>query len=321
MSKRLLPSLFVLGFMLLLAGTASLVLALPPNQEATPESPPAAHAEYKDKNCADCHREQKRAWATGVHSVAYTKDSFQQAWQQVNGDPACLQCHTTNYEPPTGTYLAENVQCEACHGFTPVNHPPEELVIRTDASVCRDCHTATFAEFRQSKHAYPEDREALGCATCHDPHQQKLRFESVDELCLSCHKTAPTNYVHVQHRTMQTDLFSLNCASCHMYNSQRDEVHQLADHKMTVDTIPCSDCHQEMAKTGQFSVLENVTAAQERNDLRARAAELEVKITEVAPPPANKGLIQVLQGGLMGLFVGIVGVAVFWRGGRRKNGK
>lgn len=308
--------LILISIILLIVGAASFAVAAPPGQEATPEA--TAHPPTGEEGCADCHEEIEMDWATGAHAVAYTKASFQAAWEAAKADPACLQCHTTNYEPPTGKYLAENVQCEACHGMTPADHPPETLVTRTDAGVCRDCHTATFAEFRQSMHAFPEEREALGCANCHDPHTQKLRVMTVDELCLGCHESAPKNYVHVKHRSMETGLFSLDCASCHMYNSQRDQVHELVDHKMLVDTVPCSNCHQEMAKTGEFSVLENVTAAEERNELRTQVEELEVRLAAV--PPAQAGVVELAQGGLIGLLLGVIGVAFVWRGGRR-NGK
>ncbi len=313
---RLLTLLRLLLVSIVIVLAASPALAAPPEQEATPEA--TVHPTTGDERCADCHEDVAANWATGAHAIAYDRASFQAAWEDAKADPTCLQCHTTNYEPPTGRFLATNVQCEACHGMTPADHPPETLVTRTDAGVCRDCHTATFAEFRQSMHAFPEDREALGCANCHDPHTQKLRLQTVDELCLGCHEKAPENYVHIKHRSMQTGLFSLDCASCHMYNSQRDQVHELVDHKMLVDTVPCSDCHQEMARTGEFSVLENVTAAEERNTLRQQVEELEVRLQEI--PPAQAGIVELAQGGLIGLLFGVVGVALLWRGGRR-NGK
>lgn len=318
MKLSFLHYLFLVGIILLIVGSASSLLAAPLLQESTPQATPDDHPPIAEDRCADCHRGERRDWETGAHAIAFDKPSFQAAWEDTKNDPACLQCHTTNYEPPTGEFLAANVHCEACHGLSPDNHPPQRIVTRTDAGVCRDCHTATFAEYRFSMHAFPEEQEALGCANCHDPHTQKLRFDTVDALCLDCHQTAPRNYVHNQHRTMQTDLFTLNCSSCHMYNSQRDLVHQLADHKMTVDTVPCSTCHQEMAKTGEFSILENVTAAEERNQLRTQAETLQTRLEQITP--AQAGIVELAQGGLIGLLVGVVGVALVWRGGR-KNGK
>lgn len=285
-------------------GTAYLALAFPPGQEA----PPAARTA---DTCASCHLDYHAAWLTGAHAIAFTRESFQQAWQQQNGSPACLECHTTNFEPPTGQFLAENVQCEACHGLTPANHPPESIVIRADAGMCRDCHAATFVEFRRSKHAFPHDREALGCATCHDPHGQRLRFETVDLVCLDCHEAAPDNYVHVTHRSMETDLFTLNCASCHMYNTRHDELHQLSNHTMLVDTVPCSDCHQEMAKTGEFSILLNLESpiVQERDALRVRVERLEAEAARINPDAqASAQVVQWIQGALVGLFLAVAGV-------------
>ncbi|GIL11466.1 MAG: hypothetical protein BroJett038_01860 [Chloroflexota bacterium] len=310
---------FALLFLAII-GAASVALAAPPNQEATPEAPAAAQPLTEGETCGDCHLDVHTKWATGVHAIAFSRESFQQAWAEQNHAGDCLQCHTTNYEPPTGVYLAENIQCEACHGLTPANHPPEPVEVRTDAGICRDCHAPTFAEFRHSKHAFPAEHEALGCATCHDPHGQTLRLESVDSLCLECHETAPENYIHVTHRSMQTELFALDCASCHMFNIQRDELHELPIHDMLVDTVPCTNCHQQMAQTGQFSILGNVSAAAERTQLRAQVEALEVQLQATAPAAGSAA--QVVEGVIIGLLVGIVGVAAIWRGGRRgKNTK
>ncbi|MBN1967535.1 MAG: hypothetical protein JW910_22965, partial [Anaerolineae bacterium] len=92
--------------------------------------------DHTGQSCAECHLDFAAAWSTGVHAIAYTRASFQEALAAEDDPAACLDCHTTGYMPNTGAYAAENVTCEACHGQNPADHPPTEFVVSTDEQTC-----------------------------------------------------------------------------------------------------------------------------------------------------------------------------------------
>lgn len=264
--------------------------------------------------CAECHLDFHAAWQGGVHAIAYDRASFQDAYQASGEDPACLNCHTTDYQPALGHYTP-NIQCEACHGETPADHPPADFIVNTSADTCGDCHTATFEEWENSLHAFTEDMGAVGCATCHNPHGQDLRFDTVDQVCLNCHQNNEENthpyaesYVHLTHNEVQFEEVEVTCASCHMYTQPIDELHNLPDHTMHVETRPCTDCHEEVAELGLSLRLVDVDAAiaEERDDLRVQVSQLEEDLAEAqhADDPAPN-YVQLTQGLIIGLGLGI----------------
>ena len=284
------------------------------------------------RSCGECHLDYHDSWASGVHSIAYTRESFQEAWAAEDNDPACLDCHTTGYQPATETYTTENIQCEACHGQNPANHPPEPIVVNTEAGICGDCHTSTFDEWRHSLHAFNEEMGAIGCATCHNPHSQRVRFTEIDDLCLNCHQDNPDNpqhyantYVHVTHNEIQFETIEasvdVTCASCHMHSVHLDELHQLADHTMTVSTKPCTDCHETLSETGQFDTLLDVDLqlAEERDELRMTVDELQTQLAalEETEDQGGPNYVQLTQGIIVGLGLG---ATVLWVILRRSNG-
>ncbi len=281
--------------------------------------------DHSGQFCAECHLDYAASWQRGAHSIAYTRDTFQAAWADFNNDPTCLECHTTGYNLHDNTYLIENVTCEACHGTTPADHPPADFVVNTAPSACRNCHTGTFAEWRRSAHAFTEEMGALGCATCHNPHGQNLRFDSVDALCLNCHQTVPNNYVHLTHNSVDFGDLEVNCASCHMYRAQglgdgtRDDVvsHQIPNHTMQVETTPCTACHEALSQTGEFERLIDIDAAiaEERDSLRAQVTELQTALDTASVQKQETGInyIQLTQGLIVGLGLGLTAAWVLLR--------
>jgi predicted CXXCH cytochrome family protein len=311
----------------LLAAVAYGFLAEQPTVQADPlgQGGPEDHT---GQSCAECHVDYEAAWATGAHSVAFTRESFQEVWTEFENDPECLQCHTTNYVEATHTITAENVTCEACHGENPANHPPAEFVVNRAPSACRNCHTGTFAEWRRSQHFFTEDMGAVGCATCHNPHGQTLRFETVDELCLNCHESAPNTYVHLTHNEVDFGDIEVTCASCHMFRQQglgdgtNDDVvgHNIPDHTMDVETVPCTTCHEDLSGTGDFPALVDVNTeiAEERDALREEVSTLQNELATIeAEPEVDSTAIRLTQGLIVGLGIGIT---ITWVLIRRESG-
>jgi hypothetical protein len=148
----------VLGGPLIALAIAVLVAVLAGlGNTPTPVLAQGGPEDHSSQPCAECHLDYKSLWATGAHAIAYERESFQAEWARNNNDPDCLLCHTTNYQAHDGTYLAENIQCEACHGLNPASHPPAPFIINRAPSACGSCHTATFEEWRRSPHAFTED--------------------------------------------------------------------------------------------------------------------------------------------------------------------
>lgn len=301
---------------LLFAGTSA-VLAY----QDEPEPPPA---DGEVQTCGECHLDYHAAWATGVHAIAYDRASFQDAWVAEDNDPACLSCHTTDYQPALGEYI-ENIQCEACHGHTPENHPPETFIVDTSADTCGDCHLSTFDEWEHSLHAFTDDMGTVGCATCHNPHGQTLRFDTVNGLCINCHKNNEENthpyaetYIHVTHNEVAFEGVEVTCASCHMFNNQMDELHQLANHTMETTTVPCVECHETVAELGLSELVGNVDVAlaEERDALQIRVADLEATLAETeTEETGGTNFVQLTQGLIVGLGLGLTFLFVT----RRRN--
>jgi hypothetical protein len=267
------------------------------------------------QSCGECHLDFRAAWSQGAHAVAYERESFQAAWAETDNDPACLECHVTLFEPATGDFLAENVQCEACHGLNPEDHPPAPVTVNTEARMCGSCHESTFAEWRLSLHAFNDDLGAIGCATCHNPHGQQTRFET-NELCLNCHKNNPevthtyaNSYVHLTHNEVSFEGVDVTCASCHMYKTPSDEIHNLSNHTMNVSTTPCADCHESISVLGTSPLIVPVDTAlaEERDQLRNQLAEMEAELAAARAAeerPAGTDFVQLTQGLIIGLGIG-----------------
>ncbi len=324
----------LIGVSLLLTAAAVLLLSAQPllaqdGAEATEVPAPAAADEagaappaaadstggHFGQNCGECHLDFRAAWAQGVHAIAYERESFQTAWAERGNDPTCLECHVTLFEPATGRFLAENVQCEACHGLNPDDHPPAAVQVNTEARMCGTCHEGTFAEWRLSLHAFNDDLGAIGCAVCHNPHGQQTRFET-NELCLNCHKDNPevtheyaNSYVHLTHNEVNFEGVEVTCASCHMYKTPSDEIHNLSNHTMNVSTVPCTDCHESISVLGTSPLIVPVDTAlaEERDALRAQLEEAQAELAAAQKGeerPAGADFVQLTQGLIIGLGIG-----------------
>jgi len=233
---------FFIGLMLI---TAGLVMA----QESTPEPIPTTIA---PADCQSCHLDVAVEWQFTSHALAYSNEAFQSAWFSQRSNPTCLACHTTGYTPRTQTYTQEGVACVACHGNTPLDHPPSE-VAQIGGQVCADCHTTTYTEWEQGVHIGAD----ITCLSCHDPHQSGLIAQDSQTLCLSCHETVEENYAHVTHTEQQ-------CVDCH-YHAKADNTEHFisgnlrpSGHQGIAYTTSCVDCHENLDKNGESQLVANL---------------------------------------------------------------
>lgn len=295
--------LAVLG---LVAGISLLGATVAAAQEATPEPEPVSV-----QDCAECHLDVVAEWQTSPHAQAYVAPGFQTKWQETGSDPMCLSCHTTGFVPRTGAYDHEGITCAACHGQTPANHPPEPVAIDPGVEVCADCHTTTFAEWQMSAHG----EQQLACTSCHTPHNQGIRFETADALCLNCHDQTRDDYAHVTHLEQA-------CVDCHWYKGFDETLHVMTGnlmptgHDSVVETRTCLDCHASLDETVTVS-----TGAQHPLlDAQIRIGELEAEVQTVRAQGQNEAAVLLIQGLLVGAVLAAAVTLAFF-GIRRFRGR
>lgn len=190
--------------------------------------------------CALCHQAEVQDWQSSPHAAATMAIESAVMACEEGQDCSCLTCHTTNFSPTTGTYDHAGVTCEACHGPMAEGHPEDgSMVLSVDSSVCRDCHTETFADWQTTSHA----QAGVQCIGCHRSHTQNLRLDD-QVLCKSCHRDHLQDGGHLAH--MRTGLDCISChtspaSSPHIAGGPSEPTHQFA-----VNTEACADCHDEI---------------------------------------------------------------------------
>jgi len=263
--------------------------------------------------CKDCHKDIHSEWTTTRHAAAFSSPIFQEAWTKDPNKNACLQCHTTGYNPADGSYKLEGVTCESCHGAYQPAHPQTKMPITPDASLCATCHKSTTNEWHASKHS----EVGIQCQACHDPHAQKQKAEDVNALCTNCHKNPGDTFTHGTHATA-----GLQCSNCHMYTNQENNspVGGLltTGHTFAVGSDTCIGCHRDtvhtrdkiLELTGEVSKL----ADADKEALLQTAQQQEQTITSLKAEGETRLYVGLAQGAIVGLAVGAVAA---WIVGRR----
>lgn len=288
--------LFALPLMVL---TFALVHMTARAQEAQPTGAPIY-------DCKLCHSETQTAWEAGAHGQATTDPVFSQAWEAQGKPENCLKCHTTGFDPLSGSYKEAGITCEACHGQPPANHPTDPMPAERSAKLCGQCHTETYFEWQASNHRAAN----LDCQDCHDAHGTKLKAGNASELCASCHRETASNYAHSAHSTK-----GLTCVDCHLAKLPGDgqEGHARLDHSFNVRLSTCNSCHAYQMHDPSQVHPENTTPAQPD----AMSAVEKAQVAE-KPEPINPLGFTTLSG-LIGLAAGIVLAPWFERWTRKRQ--
>lgn len=273
--------------------------------------------------CAECHPDVTHDWQGGPHDLAFSNEHFHESWLRLDSDTACLDCHTTGFSPATGTFAAEGVTCEACHGEVTEDHPPAPVDLNRANEVCGSCHTVTQAEFRASMHA----DAGLECTSCHYAHTNGLRMENELQQCLNCHADELDGFVaHEVH--IQNDV---SCRDCHGYVTPG---HPIPDdglaptgHDFQENITACLHCHEDIelapvngarAEAGEDGdEPDKVTADLGGREARLRARQLEAAVQTLLLQQRNRTTMNIVEGAAGGLLIG--GVAVYLIS-RRRNG-
>jgi predicted CXXCH cytochrome family protein len=241
-----------------------------PEPETAPSTDP--HAEGlpgEAADCQECHLDVASHWSTSPHAHAFDDEVFQERWMGLGEPGECLVCHTTGFVQSSGEFAAEGIQCAACHGDAPENHPPAPVDIKADTEYCGICHTTTLGEWRLTGHS----TAGIGCSACHDPHSQQSLFEEPDDLCLNCHEQDMGDYLEDSHHQK-----GIGCVDCHALVIPPDPVPVdgivPTGHTFTITPATCVACHTDALHAG-FSLpgYEHGAAAANGGDEAAEGEE------------------------------------------------
>jgi hypothetical protein len=260
-----------------------------------------------DKDCQSCHTAVHNAWMNSAHGHATTDPSFQKSWEALGEPRECLACHTTGYDPETDTWVAEGINCAACHSPIEQNHPDVPMPTDQSANLCGTCHTETLFEWQVSKHRSTN----LTCVGCHGQHSTTLRDEDASALCSSCHRERASNFAHTAHSQE-----GLTCADCHLgpLNGELGEGHAVRDHSFQVKLSTCNECHAyQMHDPVEVHTDKLVTESPET------LASYETFGVSVEPDPVSPLGFAMLSG-LFGLAIGMIAAPWLERGYRYFSG-
>lgn len=285
-----------------------------PVEAAPPIAPLAQTTTYAGSSaCANCHKDIFENWTSTRHAQAFSSPIFQRDWSKLAQQTACLQCHTTGFNPEEGTFAEAGVTCEACHGPFQPRHPAEPMARKTDADLCSTCHKTTTDEWRAS----PHHNAGVQCQACHNPHSQAPMADSITALCTNCHKEMGDSFTHSTHANA-----GLECSNCHMYTPPRTEspIGGLVPtgHTFTVGSDACIGCHQETVHTrDELLKLGGIvlpTPEQGMDDLKQEILNQEKTINNLQVSSQTRLYTGLIQGAIIGL---VTGGAAAWIVSRR----
>jgi nitrate/TMAO reductase-like tetraheme cytochrome c subunit len=318
--KRVFPwrglFVFALFFTASLAAGAIIGLARPtqvsahelPARSLAAQAPGYAGSE----SCRDCHENILDVWHVTRHAQAFSSPIFQRDWATEGSDVACLECHTTGYDPTSGKFSEEGIGCEACHGAFQPDHPQKRMPITPDAELCARCHKQTTNEWSASVHK----TAGITCQDCHNPHSQTPKADTVTALCSNCHKERGDSFTHGTHANE-----GLECSNCHMYTQPRtgSPIQGLvpSGHTFSVGSEACVACHQDTVHTrdeiiklsGEVQELGLVDTA----TLQQKLDEQESQITSLEARSSIRLYTGLAQGAIIGLITGSVAAWVVSR--------
>lgn len=240
-SRTWLPAVALLACLLSMVFGVAGAYAAPPAQEGEePPDEPSTPAE-----CQSCHLDIANHWQESPHAHAFDDPVFQEQWAALGQPDDCLRCHTTGFEPATGLFAAEGVECEACHGPLDAEHPPAPMPILAGPQECGDCHTTTLSEWHGSGHA----TAGVDCMGCHNPHSQQPLFAVADDMCLNCHEDTMGDYLEDIHYSKE-----IGCVDCHALVIPPDVPPQdgivPTGHGFTITPATCVACHTDSLHSG-----------------------------------------------------------------------
>ena len=157
-------------------------------------------AEWEKHECAGCHLEITREWASTLHALAWEDEHYQKDIKKVKRKKSCYGCHIP--QPLHGIA-----------GFIPNPDPrEEELVHGID---CAACHEGEDGEmlgpFGAENDAHPSAKNA------------SFTSEGANRLCIACHATNIGPVIGIAKGFNETEVAKAggSCIGCHMAPVER----------------------------------------------------------------------------------------------------
>lgn len=279
------------------------------------QAEPAPRTEHPaSADCQQCHAQYQQAWSSGAHSSTLSDPAFVKAWEAQGKPKECLECHTTGYDPQTGSYESGGVTCTACHDPVASNHPLAPAFMSRSAEMCGQCHRDTLQQWQNSKHGASD----LTCVSCHDPHATSLKAKDTGSLCSDCHGTLVAAYGHSSHAQR-----GMTCTDCHITqtNTPAGLGNSTHDHSFKVDLNTCTKCHASDMHNAAAAMLISGTGITGGTPLPTPQPTVAPHVGAVATDPQPVSPVGfALFAGLIGLAGGIVLAPWLERGFRRVAG-
>jgi hypothetical protein len=151
----------------------------------------------------------------------------------------CAGCHATAVDPQTHAFSTASLDCYACHGVAPENHPNNISLVwfsKTHArdpkqivSICGQCHLRA-GKSRTSGLPYP-DNFVAGDNLFED---FQVDYAQVDDANLN----AADRHILRNARDVVLNGGDVTCISCHKIHG-----HTSARHRLVLSGPICLDCH------------------------------------------------------------------------------
>lgn len=170
----------------------------------------------RNSKCLDCHKTSNARFIAGPHSKAgmdcTSCHSIHKGMKKGphSGSKVCYSCHQdvfAKFDMNEHHRLKEGVMsCQSCHD--PHDISAKQRLGGFKHEACFKCHTDKQGPFLYEHGAVRVE----GCVACHDVHgsvnRHMLTYQSVADLCYSCHVTVPGWHSRFTHES--------NCANCHL---------------------------------------------------------------------------------------------------------
>lgn len=156
--------------------------------------------------CASCHSIHGDPLSRGLLAAASAADRF--ARELGDSSATCAGCHediVARFGFNERHRLQEGIlDCASCHD---PHEPAQRMRLGGFDETCVGCHRA-----QEGPHVFEHGAQRVeGCVACHDPHgspnRHLLTFQSVGELCYSCHAAVPGFHARFTLDTV--------CTNCH----------------------------------------------------------------------------------------------------------
>jgi predicted CXXCH cytochrome family protein len=151
----------------------------------------------------------------------------------------CAGCHTTAVDPKTHTFSASSLDCYACHGVVPQNHPNDISLVwfstkhtrepKQILSICGQCHLRG-GKSKSSGLPYPNNFVA-GDDLFHD---FQVDFAKADDSNLNW----GDRHIYRNARDVVVNGGKDTCITCH--NVHGDNARK---HRLVLTSEVCLDCH------------------------------------------------------------------------------